>query len=170
MDTLLPSSSPSLPSMTIYRCRTNLSLKSHDNMRILHTSANPDSINSSHLECFGGVLQVNAGDEPAIRWALGRPEHLIEALSVYALLHLQGGTACDLIDHPETAPVLLVHIWTQKNRLSLVLLDLLFDCDEVSWVKQKENNIHGKSLCVQLGRQINVFSSDRSLTKLLLHD
>ncbi len=154
MDTLLPASSPSLTSMTIYRCRTKLSMESHDNMRIIQT------INSSHLERFGGVLQVNAGDEPAIRRALGHPEHLIEALSVCTLLHLQGGAACDLIDHPETAPVLLVHIWTQKNRLSLVLLDLLFDCDEVSWVKQKESNMARVCACSWEGRYMFLAVTD----------
>lgn len=99
-------------------------------------------INRSHLKCFGRVLKVNVGDEPAVRWALGRPEHLIKTLSIYALLDLQGSAACDLIDHPETTPVLLVHIWTHENSLSLVLLDAFINCDEVSWVKPKENNIH----------------------------
>lgn len=70
-----------------------------------------------HLVRLGGVLQVDGGDEPALRGTVGRPQRVVKTLSLGARQNLERAGTGDLIDEPKTAPILQLHIRTQQNRL-----------------------------------------------------
>jgi len=64
---------------------------------------------------LGVVLQVHAGDDPAVRGLLAAPQRPVEAPPLRAPQDLHAPRAADLVDEPQAAPLVLLQGWTQQD-------------------------------------------------------